>query len=187
MQELGVLLGRGGLQGSGRGPAGHLGCDIFEPSIGRQHDRGADRDRRRRQISPPVHGRLPGRVEGVHGTDQHRHLRLGSNRRDLCSLLRGGRERLLTQHGPLARPAGRDHLACVQMVRAADGHDLDGLVGQQLLQRRRRRRPDPGGDGRRHVGGHVEDLPDLEVGGQPSQGRQVDGLRDRTAADEPDA
>ena len=139
------------------------------------------------EVAPRILRRAPRRVERVHGADDERRVRLERSRRERLGVCQRSHERLLAQD---AAHSGRDrgsHLLGVHRWRAADRHDLDGRIVEQLLDRCRPERPDPRGDGACDGGIHIHHVGDRELVAQTGERREVNGLRHRTRADDADS
>jgi hypothetical protein len=116
----------------------------------------------------------------VHGADQHRDPGLAGGGADRRGRAERGEQRLLDEHGPLARPAGRDDVLGVCGVRRAHGHDVHLRVRQQRVDVRVGAQA--GQLARRAAGGRHG----TEPVGQVGEGGQVQGADDPARPDEPD-
>lgn len=145
------------------------------PVVGRQPQR------HRHGRDPPVGGAevmgrpRPRGVEEVVGADHEQRPDGRALGDETVGLLRGVGERLLAEDRPASRGQARPHVLSVERGWAADGHDVDIRVGEQVVEAGGRPCAEAIRDHRRPPAPRVADVHEPEVVARSRQGRSVQG------------
>lgn len=129
----------------------------------------------------------PGGVEEVVGADHQQRPDGRALGDETVGLLRGIGERLLAEDRPASRGQARAYVGGVERRRAADGHDVDLRVGEQVVDAGGRSRAEAVRDRRRPPAPRVADVHQPEVTAGAGEGGRVQSRGPGPRSDDPHA